>query len=92
MHHSCRYAHIIENKYGEKVEQMHLYYTKAKEDENPYVSFPKHQLVIEQTINKVADVVKKIEKHDYSMQERRASNCRECDMRFYCDRFWCPSS
>ena len=86
------YAHIIENKYGEKVEQMHLYYTKAKEDENPYVSFPKHQLVIEQTINKVADVVKKIEKHDYSMQERRASNCRECDMRFYCDRFWCPSS
>jgi DNA helicase-2/ATP-dependent DNA helicase PcrA len=86
------YAYIIENRYNEKVENMYLYYTKAKEDENPYVSFTKHPLVIKQTIKKVSDVVKKIENHDYSMKERKASNCNECDMRHYCEKYWCPSS
>ena len=86
------YAHIIEGRYGEQVENMHLYYTKAKEDENPYVSFPKHKLVIEQTVEKVSEVVSKIENHDYRMKERKASRCAECDMHHYCDRYWCPSA
>lgn len=86
------YAHIIEGKYGEKVENMHLYYTKAKEDENPYVTFPNHPYVIEQTIKGVSEVVGKIERKDYRMTERKEKQCRECDMRHYCDKYWCPNT
>ena len=71
---------------------MSLYYTQAKEDENPYVSFNKHPLVIERTIDKVCEVVHKIERKDYQMTERRKSQCQECDMRHYCDRYWCAKS
>lgn len=86
------YAHIIEKRYGEQVETMRLYYTQAKEDENPYVSFDKHPLVIERTIDKVCEVVRKIEHRNYQMTERKQSQCQECDMRHYCDRYWCAKS
>ena len=83
------YAHIVEKRYGEQVENMRLYYTQAKEDENPYINFPKHSLVIDETIKQVCDVVHKIESRDYKMKERRRSQCKDCDMRHYCDRYWC---
>jgi DNA helicase-2/ATP-dependent DNA helicase PcrA len=86
------YAHIIEGKYGEKVENMHLYYTNAKEDENPYVTFQNHPYVIEQTIKGVSEVVGKIERKDYRMKERKEKQCHECDMRHYCDKYWCPDT
>lgn len=86
------YAHIIEKRYGEQVEKMRLYYTQAKEDENPYISFDKHPLAIEQTIQKVCNIVHKIEHRDYQMAARRQSQCQECDMRHYCDRYWCAKS
>lgn len=85
------YAHIIEGKYGEKVDNMHLYYTNA-EDENPYISFARNDLAIAQTIDKVSDVVHKIERKDYSMERRVESQCGNCDMRYYCNLYWCVKS
>ena len=85
------YAHIIEQKYGEKVDNMHLYYTNSAEDGNPYITFPRNELAINKTIDEVTNVVHKIEAKDYSMKSRNEHRCRECDMRAYCQKHWCPT-
>ena len=80
------YAHLVEQKYPtEKVAKMSLYYTNTEEG-SPYVSFPKHDLSITETIKGVASVVEKIEKHDYSLHTRKEKQCRECDMRYFCNK------
>lgn len=84
------YAHIIEQRYGEKVDNMHLYYTNSSGDENPYITFPRNDLAIARTIDHITDVVHKIESKDYSMSERKEKHCNECDMRAYCQKHWCP--
>ena len=83
------YAHLVEGKYGETVDNMHIYYTGAKEDENPYITFKKNSLAVDMTIQNITETVKKIERKDYSMKERNLNRCKECDLRFYCDRHWC---
>ena len=82
------YAHLVEGKYGEKVDNMHIYYTGADEDENPYLTFKKDSSKIDKTIQDITKTVKKIENKDYSMtkKNRNLKRCQECDLRFYCDR------
>ena len=84
------YAHIIEQRYGEKVENMHLYYTNTSGDENPYITFARNDIAIANAIDHVSEVVRKIEAKDYSMKERKEKHCNECDMRSYCQKHWCP--
>lgn len=84
------YAHIVEQKYGEKVDNMHLYYTNSADDGNPYITFPRNDLAIANTIDQVTEVVHKIEAKDYSMKSRNEHRCKECDMRAYCQKYWCP--
>ena len=83
------YAHLVEGKYGETVDNMHIYYTGAKEDENPYITFKKNSLAVDMTIQNITETVKKIKRKDYAMKERNPNRCKECDLRFYCDRHWC---
>lgn len=78
------YAHLVEERTGHKVSQMHLYYT-GEENGSPYVTFKRNQSAIEQTVQTFDDVVSKIERHDYTLSERPAKMCKECDMRHYCD-------
>lgn len=78
------YAHLVEERTGHKVSQMHLYYT-GEESGSPYVTFPRKQGAIEQTIKTFDDTVCKIEQHDYTLNERPAKLCKECDMRHFCD-------
>lgn len=78
------YAHLVEERTGQKVSRMHLYYT-GEDGGNPYVSFTKDDRAIGKTIAQFDDIVSRIERHDYQMTARPAKLCQNCDMRAYCD-------
>lgn len=79
------YAHLVEERTDYKVSKMHLYYTGEK-DSNPYVTFDKDTSVINETIKSFDKIVNRIENHDYTIKNRPEKHCKNCDMRFYCDR------
>ncbi len=77
------YAHIVEQRTGQKVSKTHLYYT-SEESSNPYITFRRDGQSIEQTINTFDTVVSRIEARDFAIPARPTRLCRECDMRHYC--------
>lgn len=78
------YAHLVEERTGQKVSKMHLYYTGV-DGGNPYVTFTKDDRSIGTTIARFDDIVNRIECHNYQMTSRPAKLCQDCDMRAYCD-------
>lgn len=78
------YAHLVEERTGQKVSRMHLYYT-GEDGGNPYVSFNKDDRAIGKTIARFDDIVARIERQDYQIAARPAKLCLSCDMRAYCD-------
>jgi len=78
------YAHIVEERSGQKVSKTHLYYT-GEEASNPYITFHRDGQSIEQTIKTFDAVVSRIEARDFAIPARPTKLCRECDMRHYCD-------
>ncbi len=78
------YAHLVEERTGQQVSRMHLYYT-GEENGNPYVSFKKDDKTIGKTIATFDKIVSHIEDKDYRMTERPDKMCPDCDMRSYCD-------
>lgn len=78
------YAHLVEERTGQKVSRMHLYYT-GEDGGNPYVSFTKDDRAIGKTITRFDDIVARIERQDYQIAARPAKLCQSCDMRAYCD-------
>lgn len=78
------YAHLVEERTGQKVSRMHLYYT-GEDGGNPYVSFTKDDRAIGKTIARFDDIVARIEQQDYGIAARPAKLCQNCDMRAYCD-------
>jgi DNA helicase-2/ATP-dependent DNA helicase PcrA len=78
------YAHLVEERTGQKVSRMHLYYT-GEDSGNPYVSFRKDDRAIGKTIERFDDIVDRIERQDYQIAARPAKLCQNCDMRAYCD-------
>jgi len=78
------YAHLVEERTGQKVSRMHLYYT-GEDGGNPYVSFSKDDRAIGKTIARFDDIVARIEQHDYGITARPTKLCQSCDMRAYCD-------
>ena len=78
------YAHLVEERTGQKVSRMHLYYT-GEDGGNPYVSFSKDDRAIGKTIARFDDIVARIERQDYGLSARPAKLCQNCDMRAYCD-------
>lgn len=78
------YAHLVEERTGQKVSRMHLYYT-GEDGGNPYVSFTKDDRAIGKTIAQFDGIVSRIERQDYQMAARPAKLCPNCDMRAYCD-------
>lgn len=78
------YAHLVEERTGQKVSRMHLYYT-GEDGGNPYVSFVKDNKAISKTVARFDDIVSRIERQDYRITARPARLCQDCDMRAYCD-------
>lgn len=78
------YAHLVEERTGQKVSRMHLYYT-GEDGGNPYVSFNKDDRAIGKTVARFDEIVARIERQDYGLAARPAKLCQNCDMRAYCD-------
>lgn len=79
------YAYLLEQRYGLEVSKMHLYYTGA-ENENPRITFNKNSDTIEKTITEFDNVVKNIQKKDFTCLSNDLKLCSNCDMRYYCGR------
>lgn len=78
------YAYLVEERTSQKVSRMHLYYTGAKEDEVPTITYPNSRTAIEGTMAVFDDTVRKIMKKDYSHCANKSDVCRNCDFRFFC--------
>ncbi len=78
------YAHLVEERTGEKVSRTHLYYT-GEESGNPFISWDKDSKSIDRTIADFDKTVSRIEDRDYRMKSRPGKLCENCDARFYCD-------
>lgn len=79
------YAHLVEEKTGNTVSKMHLYYT-GDETGEPMISFEKSKASIESTIYEFDNVVEKIHKHDFSSEAKDKKTCQNCDMRYHCQK------
>lgn len=78
------YAHLVEERTGQKVSRMHLYYT-GEDGGNPYVSFAKDSWAIDKTIARFDNIVARIAQQEYAIAARPVKLCQSCDMRAYCD-------
>ncbi len=77
------YAYLIEQRTGQKVSKMHLYYT-GEENGNPMISFPYTKSAIEGTVAAFDDTVHKILRKEFSHCSDNPQTCKNCDFRFYC--------
>lgn len=77
------YAHLIEERTGQKVSKMHLYYT-GEESGVPTITYPYTKTAIEGTMAAFDETVHKIMKKDYSKCANDVKICKNCDFRFYC--------
>ena len=77
------YAHLVEERTGQKVSKMHLYYTG--EDEGvPTITYPYTKSAVEGTMAVFDDTVYKIMKKDFHRCAKDPKVCNACDFRFYC--------
>lgn len=79
------YAHIVEERTGQKVSKMHLYYT-GEEGGVPTISYPYQKTAIDATIAAFDDTVHRILRKEYKQKATSAKTCVECDFRFYCGK------
>lgn len=77
------YAHLVEERTGQKVSKMHLYYT-GEDDGVPTITYPYIKSAVEGTMVVFDDTVKKIMKKDFHHCANDPMVCKECDFRFYC--------
>ena len=77
------YAHLVEERTGQKVSKMHLYYT-GEENGVPTISYPYQKTAIDATIAAFDDTVHKILRKEYHHKASSAKTCNDCDFRFYC--------
>lgn len=77
------YAHLVEERTGQKVTKMHLYYT-GEENGVPTITYPYTRTAVEETIKTFDDTVHKIMKKDYGKCSSDLKVCKNCDFRYFC--------
>lgn len=77
------YAYLIEERTGQKVSKMHLYYT-GEENGVPTITYPYTKSAIEGTLYSFDETVHKIMQKDYHKCSNDIKVCSNCDFRFYC--------
>jgi DNA helicase-2/ATP-dependent DNA helicase PcrA len=78
------YAHLVEERTGQRVSKMSLYYTG--ETGNPYITFTKDNRAIVETVAAFDSILFRIQKKDFRQGSRPTRLCSNCDLRLYCDR------
>lgn len=76
------YAYLVEQRTGQKVSNMNLYYTgEAKE---PIIQFPYKKTAIDETIAVFDNTVHNIMNHNYKNISKDNRTCNNCDFKHYC--------
>lgn len=77
------YAHLVEERTGQKVSKMHIYYT-GEDSGVPTITYPYMKSAVEGTMAVFDDTVHKIMKKDFRRCAKDPKVCNACDFRFYC--------
>ena len=77
------YAHLVEERTGQKVSKMKLYYT-GETGSVPTISFPYSPTAIQGTLAAFDDTVRRIMRKDFHKGAADGKTCRNCDFRYYC--------
>lgn len=77
------YAHLVEERTGQKVSKMHLYYT-GEEGSVPTITYPYQKTAIDATVQAFDDTVHKILQKDFNHRCNSLKTCESCDFRHYC--------
>lgn len=79
------YAHLVNERTGQKVSKMHLYYT-GDESGDPFLSIDADSVSIDATVQAFDSTVQKILNKDFSRPCSNPKICNECDFRFFCKK------
>lgn len=79
------YAHLVEQRTGEKVSKLHVYYTGETEG-IPTVSWNHSPTAVEATIAAFDEVAHKILARDFNHCTEKLKTCKDCDFRTFCAR------
>lgn len=77
------YAHLVEQKTGQPIARMHLYYT-GEESGIPTITFSRDSRSIDETVQDFDSTVHKIMCKDFEHGAVRTKQCENCDFRYYC--------
>ena len=77
------YAHLVEERTGQKVSKMNLYYT-GENSSVPTISFPYSPTAIQGTLAAFDDTVRRIMRKDFHKGAADGKTCKNCDFRYYC--------
>lgn len=77
------YAHLVQERTGQRVSKMHLYYT-SEEDGNPLITWDYTPTAIEGTVQAIDQTVRRILARDYSTVAESLKTCKNCDFNAYC--------
>lgn len=79
------YAALVEERTGQKVSRMCLYYTGQDKGES-VISFPYEKKEVEATKKRFDETVHKILEKDYSRCATEKKVCDNCDFKWYCKK------
>lgn len=78
------YSKLVELKENVTVSNLKLYY--PSDQDNPIIEFEKDDSKVDGMVEEFKTVVGHIEKKKFDEKTKYYSLCKECDMRFYCNR------
>ena len=83
----CVYAHVLEQRYGKKPEQLMLYWTGEERKEDALMVFPYKPEDVAAAGAHFDRVVAKILAEDFTLTKPPEPKvCQECDLRAYCEK------
>jgi DNA helicase-2/ATP-dependent DNA helicase PcrA len=84
-HQLCTYAHILEQRRGQRPDRLLLYWTAESGKENALMEFPYRPQLVEAAGAHFDRVVSKILQQVFAIQQLPEKKiCKECDLRSYC--------
>ncbi|MFC2171912.1 ATP-dependent helicase [Acidobacteriota bacterium] len=81
----CTYAHILERRYGKRVQRLLLYWTSEAKKKDALMEFPYRPELVEDAGRRFDKAVRKILAADFNIREFPDKGiCKECDLGPYC--------
>jgi DNA helicase II / ATP-dependent DNA helicase PcrA len=81
----CTYAHILERRYGKRVDRLLLYWTTEERKEKALMAFPYCPEHIDEAGRYFDHVVARIQAEEFRVaRPPEAAICKECDLRSLC--------